>query len=587
MRTHSENIYSFERFQLDIKDRSLRREGALIGLTGKAFDVLALLVRNRGRVVSKQEFMESVWQGAFVEEATLTQNIFTLRKVLGDEHGRRGIILTVPGHGYRFIAEVREISSADETERRSNASKSNRSVAAQSLLVLPFINECADPTSEYLSDGITESVINSLASLQHLRIIARSTAFRYKGTILSHQQVGKDLGVRAVLGGRVQHIADQLVIKTELTDVENGWQLWGGQFNRSFSDTYEVQEEIAQMISEKLNLHLKAQERNRLTKRYTENLEAYLLYLKGRYYWNKYTAPEMQQGMEFFRQAIDLDPTHALAYAGLADCYYRLSNLSLPPREAMPKARAAAVKALEIDETLAEGHASLGLVKLYYDWNFAEAGSAFARAIDLKPGSALAHQRYGLYFSNMGQFEEAKREFGLALELDPLSPQITTSLGSGYYFGREFERAIVEGKKALTLDPRLFPANLLLGMSYEQLGQLPEAIAEFERVRTLTNTPLALGYLGHAYAQAGQVEAARKILQELEGAKENGYLSSFLPALIRIELGETDLVFELLERAFEERNEWLSWLKTDPRLDTLRPDPRFQSLLTRVGYPAD
>ena len=382
MATHPENIYFFGSFRLDPNERSLRQDGVLIALTAKAFDVLVLLVRNRGRVVTKHEFMEKVWSGAFVEEANLTQNIFTLRKVLGEEHGRRGIIQTVPGHGYRFVAEVREASNASEVVSSiavpsATSDSSLRSVrigeSYQSLLVLPFVNECADPSTDFLSDGITESVINSLASLEHLRIIARSTAFRYKGTTLSHQQVGKDLGVRAVLGGRVLQVADQLVIKTELTEVENGWQLWGGQFNRSFSDTCEVQEEIAQKISEKLNLHLKRQEEKRLTKRYTDNAEAYMLYLKGRYYWNKYTPEEMKQGMEFFRQAIDLDPTYALAFAGLADCYYRLSNLFFPPREAMPKARAAAIRALEIDETLAEAHASLGLVKLYYEWDFAEA----------------------------------------------------------------------------------------------------------------------------------------------------------------------------------------------------------------------
>lgn len=593
MVAHSGKTFLFGTFRLDENERSLLRDGNLVPLTAKAFDVLVLLVQKRGHVVSKQEFMDKVWAGSFVEEANLTQNIFTLRKVMGQGQGRQGIIQTVPGRGYRFSAEVRELAPGTETPTSitvpsdSGAKewpRARTNNTFNSLLVLPFVNEGADPGTEYLSDGITESVINSLACLEHLRIIARSTAFRYKGTNLNHQQVGKDLGVRAILMGRVRQVADQLIIKIELTEVENGWQLWGEQFNRSFSDTIEVQDEIAQKISEKLNLHLKRQEEKRLTKRYTDNAEAYMLYLKGRYFWNKYTPDEMKQGMKFFWEAIDLDPTYALAYAGLADCYYRLSNLFLPPREAMPKARAAAIKALEIDETLPEAHASLGLVKLYYDWDFVEAGNEFRRAIALKPGSALSHQRYGLYLDNMQRPEEAKREYRLALELDPLSPQIATSLGGSFYFARDYERAIAESRNALALDSRFFPARLLMGMAFEQLGKFREAIAEFEEARAIADVPTVLGYLAHALAQAGRKKEAKKVLAELETHKDASYLSPYIIALIQIELGDKDLVFKSLEKAYEEKSEWLGWLNTDPRLESVRPDPRFQSLLRRVGY---
>jgi TolB-like protein len=592
MATNQGKIFLFGTFRLDVSERSLFRDGNLVPLTAKAFDVLVLLVNNRGHVVSKQEFMDKVWAGSFVEEANLAQNIFTLRKVLGEEHGRRGIIQTVSGHGYRFSGDVRELSAeaasssitlpSDPVAREWPRVRTND--AFNSLLVLPFVNEGADPNTEYLSDGITESVINSLACLENLRIIARSTAFRYKGTNLSHQQVGKDLGVRAVLQGRVRQIADQLIIKTELTEVENGWQLWGEQFNRNFSDTCEVQDEIAQKISEKLNLHLKRQEEKRLTKRYTDNAEAYMLYLKGRYYWNKYKPEEMKQGMKFFWQAIDLDPTYALAYAGLADCYYRLSNLFLPPREAMPKARAAAIKALEIDEGLAEAHASLGLVKLYYDWDFVEAGNEFRRAIELKPGSALSHQRYGLYLDNMGRSKESEQEYRQALELDPLSVHIATSLSGCFYFARDFERSIDESLKALALDSQFLPTRLIRGMAYEQLGKLPDAIAEFELAKAIADVPTVLGYLAHGLAKSGKRKEALKVLAEFEAHKDASYLSPYLIALVQIELGDKDLAFELLEKAYQERNEWLGWLKIDPRLDSVRSDPRFQSLLRRVGF---
>ncbi len=586
-------IFLFGAFRLDANDRSLLRDGSLVPLTAKAFDVLVLLVRNHGHVVSKQEFMDKVWSGSFVEDANLTQNIFTLRKLLGEQHGRRGIIQTVPGHGYRFTADVRELSAGAGSPNSITLSpepgakewpRARANDTLNSLLVLPFVNENVDPGTEYLSDGITESVINRLACLDDLRIIARSTSFRYKRTTLSPREVGKDLGVRAVLIGRVRQIADQLVIKTELTEVENGWQLWGEQFSRSFSDTCEVQQEIAQKISEKLNLHLKRQEEKRLTKRYTDNAEAYMLYLKGRYYWNKYTPKEMKQAMNFFWQAIDLDPTYALAYAGLADCYYRLSNLFLPPREAMPKARAAAMKALEIDETLAEAHASLGLVKLYYDWDFFEAGNELRCAIALKPGSPLCHQRYGLYLDNMGRAEEAEREYRQALELDPLSPHITTSLCGCFYFARDFERSIAESLKALALDSQFLPTRLLRGMAFEQLGKLREAIAEFEQAKAVAEVPTVLGYLAHALALLGKRKEARKVLSELEAQNDTSYLSPYIVALVQIELGNKDLVFELLEKAYQQKNEWLGWLYTDPRLDSIRPDARFQSLLRRVGF---
>ncbi|MBD0372088.1 MAG: hypothetical protein ICV60_14705 [Pyrinomonadaceae bacterium] len=325
------------------------------------------------------------------------------------------------------------------------------------------LDASAEPNAEYLADGITESIINTLSQLSHLRVMARSTVFHYKGLEVDPQVVGRALGVSAVLVGRILSYDERLIIRAELVDVKGGWAVWGAQFNRKSSDILEVQEEIAWEIAYNLRIKLTSHVQELLTKRYTEHTEAYRLYLRGRFFWNKYTREAVEKGIEYFQQAIEHDPNYALAYAGLADAYHRLSNLYLPPSEALPKARAAAVKAVELDDLLAEAHASFGLLKMYYDHDWEGTEREYKRAIELHPGNAMSHKRYGEYLMYNRRFDEALEEHKLSLKLDPLSLQGNINLGTTLFLMREYEQSIRQIKKTVELDPGNCPAHMALG----------------------------------------------------------------------------------------------------------------------------
>jgi TolB-like protein/Tfp pilus assembly protein PilF len=594
----AKSVYEFGPFRLDATERVLLRDGETVALTQKVFDVLVVLVQNCGHVVTRDKLLNEVWGDSFVEEANLTQNIFVLRKVLGETPDGRPYIETIPRRGYRFVASVRELpddTPAQMTEKHIGpriVSKDQGAITQvnvlNSLAVLPLANASTNPETEYLSDGITESIINSLSKLPQLRVMARSTVFRYKNREVDPQQVGQGLGVKTVLVGRVLQLSDRLIIRTELVDVANGWQLWGEQYNRKFADILALQEEIAREISEKLKIKLTGEEKKRLAKRYTDDSEAYRLYLKGRYYWNKYTKEGLTKAIEYFNQSIDLDPNYALAYTGLADSYFRLSNAYLSPKEAMPKARTAAMRAIEIDDTLPEAHASLGLIKMYHDWDWAAAEREYRRAIDLDPRSALGYHRLGTYLQLVGRLQESLASFRRAQELEPLSLLVNSLLALCLYLRRQYDEALEQYGKTLDMDPNYLQARVGIGLVYEQKGMYEEAIAEFQAARVLTHYAGAeeLASLGCTYAVSGQRSAAEDVLAELMKRSKQNYLSPYTVARIYIGLGETDLAFEWLERAYEERSEWLTWLKVDPRLDNIRSDPRFHNLLWLVGLEA-
>lgn len=578
--------YEFGPFKLDREERILVRDGEPVSLTPKAFDTLLLLVRNSGHVVTKDDLMKEVWPETYVEEGNLAQNIFTLRKVLGDSR----YIETVPRRGYRFSAGVRDVY-IDETEHAA-AKQSPRVRLPQgipheqtpdSIAVLPFANVSNNANAEYLSDGITESIINMLSQLPQLHVMARSAVFRHKGKEINPQEIGRQLGVRAVLVGRVRSLEDRLIINTELVDVANGWQLWGEQYNREFHDVFEVQEEIARRISESLRIKLSGEDEERLLRRYTENFEAYRAYLKGRYYWGKYTREGLMKAIHCFQQATDLDPAYALAYTGIADSYFRLATNYLPPREALAKAKAAAMMALEIDELLAEAHASLGMVKMRYDWDWEGAEREFKRAIELKPKYATAHQWYSVYLDSQGRFTEAMSEVKLALEQEPLSLQINITLGSLFWKMRDYDKAIEQLNQALDMSPESQPVHFVLGLIHEQRGEFAEAKAELEKADQLGNTAMMRGFLGHTYALSGDQTKALEVLEELGKEYKFRYISPYSIALIYVPLGKHDLAFEWLEEAYRQRDEFLALLGIDPRLKGLRGDRRFEDLMKRVG----
>ncbi|MGO9589928.1 MAG: protein kinase domain-containing protein [Candidatus Acidiferrales bacterium] len=459
--------------------------------------------------------------------------------------------------------------------------------ALDSIAVLPFENATADPDAEYLSDGITESIINSLSHLPKLRVMARSTVFRYKGQIADPQRVGSDLNVRAVLTGRVVQRGDSLTIGIELVDVAQGWRLWGEQYNGKLSEVVAVQQEIAGEISEKLQISLTGDEKKRLSKRPTQDAQAYQDYLRGRFYWNKRTPDGVKKGIDCFKRAIDRDPTYTLPYVGLADCYNILGFYAYAaPRDVFPKARAAALRALELDGRLTEARASLAYGQLYYEWNLLGAQEEFARVAQQNPTYATGHLYYGNCLCVLGRFAEAAAEFEKARELDPLSSIINSSIGWNLYFSRQYEEAEQAFQKTLEIDAQFVYTHAMLGQTHVQLGRLPEAIAEFQTASALSAaSPPYEAMLAHAFAVTGNSSEAQRILNQLKEQAARSYLSSYCVAEIYLGLGDKEQVFECLEKAYEERARPLVMVKFEPRLDPLRSDGRFQNLVQRMNFP--
>jgi TolB-like protein/Tfp pilus assembly protein PilF len=496
----------------------------------------------------------------------------------------------LPGHPHTGSMQ-REISTSDTgpalttstlaTPARKRASRG----VINSLAVLPLVNVSPDAEMEYFSDGITESIINALAQLPKLRVVPRSTVFRYKSLNIDPQQVGRELGVRAVLTGRVLHFGDRLVVNAELIDVANESQLWGEQYNRKPADIFEVQEEISKEISQKLLSKLSGEERKRLTKRHTHDTEAYGHYLKGRFYWNKRTEENFRKGIQHFREAIEVDPNYALAYAGLADSYILLVFYAAQnPGEAMAKAKAAAVMALKLDDSIAEAHTSLAYIHYVYDWNWPAAEKEFKKSIKLNPKYATAHHWYAFRLAAVGRHDDAIAEMKLARELDPLALIINTEVGWAYYFARQYEKAIEQYQTTLELDPGFGVAHMFLGTAYVQQGRYAEGIAELLKAIELSGGGVGMnGLLGHAYGRAGDKESALKMVAELTQQPAGKYVSPYNLALIYAGLGETDKTLELLNEACEHRSLFLAWLNVEPMFDGVRADPRFVELVKKIG----
>ncbi len=467
----------------------------------------------------------------------------------------------------------------------------SRGQAIESLAVLPFVNSSADPNTEYLSDGIAESLINNLTELRGLRVMARSTVFRYKGQEPDPQKVGQDLHVRAVLLGRLLQRGDTLIIQTELVDAMNGSQLWGAQYNRKLADVLAVQEDISQDISRNLRLRLTGAEKQRLTKRYTENPEAYQLYLKGRFYENKASLEGLKKGVEYLQQAIEKDPGNALAYAELADCYTDLGTYAyLPGKEVFPKAKAAALKALEIDDSLAEAHAALGYAKFGYDLDWSGAEVEFKRAIELNPNSVNIHYAYSQFLIASGRNDEGLAEDRQALSLDPLSPKTMGIMGYHYLSAGKYDDSITQFKKALELDPSLPWLHSMLSWTYTRQGAYAQAIAENESMGTQVypatrENQLLSASLGWEYALAGRRSDAGKVLRQLKALEAHDDADYYNLAIVYLALGDKDQSFKALERAFEQHTGSMAFLKSDPFWKDVRSEPRYQDLLRRIGLP--
>ena len=483
---------------------------------------------------------------------------------------------------YRVEQATRILQKNSFAPRRTRTRR-----AIDSLAVLPLVNDGNDAETEYLADGITESIINSLSKLPKLRVVPRSTVFRYKGRANDVQETGSELGVRAVFAGRISHIGDALIIRAELVDIANEAQIWGEQYRREITGIFTLLDEIAGDISAKLKLKLTGEDKKQLAKRYTENAEAYQFYLKGRYFvTSKRTEEWIKKGIEYFQKAIDLDPNYALAFSGIAEAYGFLASSTggWRPHNAYPKAEAAALKALELDDSLGEAHCSLGFSRLLYDWNFAEAEREFQKAIKLSPNYPNAHDGYGFYLKAVGRHAEAIEKCRHAQKLDPLSPFAHVSLGYAYYFARDYEKAIDECRKALEMDKHSTFAYRNLGLAYLQQGKLEKAIEALSDAVKFSSGGLAFeSYLGFAYAAAGKRPEALEVLTSLEDLDKETYVPAYNFAIIHAGLGNFDKSFEWFEQARKERSGFLPFLKVEPVVDCLRDDLRFHNLIKQIG----
>ncbi len=589
-----QQLYEFGPFSLDTRERVLLRDGRPVSLKPKVYETLLALISQCGHVVDKEELMKRVWPDVVVEENNLTGNIFALRRAFAEFD----CIETVPRRGYRFTAEVRQVTVEDEKVTDRSGAKTEVPIketisagrqAIGSLAVLPFINASADPEAEYLSDGITESVISHLSQLPQLKIMAGSTVFRYKGRVNDPQEIGRELQVRAILLGRVLQLGEKLIIRTELIDVADGSQIWGAQFNRAPSDVLHLQTEIAEEISRALQLRITNAETQHLVKTHTQNIGAYHHYLRGRYYWNKRTSADLQRALGFLWQAVDEDPAYALAYAGIADCYNWLgySFGRMPPLEALPKARAAALKALEIDDHLAEAYASLAGVKYFFEWQWKEAQDYFKKAIALNPRYAPVRHLYSTYLATVwGQFDEALAEINKALELDPLSLPINHMAACLLLFARRPDEAIAQFRKTLEIDPRYPMAHNNMGYAFEYKQMYPEAVEAFLQGNSFGDTSAEnMAALERTFKVSGWEGYLRKQL-ELSQARWksepwHGYAYSIARNYAR--LGDKDNAFRWLEEAYIAHSGLLIWTPIELHFDSLRSDSRFKDLLRRMN----
>jgi len=578
-------FYDFGPFRMDLTEHVLLREGKPVALTPKAFDTLLMLVRNSGRIVEKDELLKIIWPDTFVEEATLAQNVFTLRKALGGSEGEQ-YIQTIPKRGYRFVAAVTEVSDESpgvglgqlgtETENTPDGE-----TLARSLAVLPLVNESADPNIEYLCDGITESIVNTLSLLPELHIKACSTVRHYKGREINPQEAGNELGVDAVLTGRISEFGKSLLIRMELVDVTHGWQIWGEEYSEKLSDIHKFQRVVAKDISEKLRLKLRGDDWERVLELRTHNVEAYELYLKGRHFLNKRTKDGYEKAIDFFEQAIEIDSSFALAHSGLADSYILFDFYGLKsPWETIPKARAAATRAVALDNDLAEAHTSLGAIKLVYDRDLLGAEREFKRAIRLNPKYSRGHDGYAHCLIEMGQIEQSMAECKLALELEPLDLEINQHLGWCYLLALDADRAIEQLHRTLALGPDFYRARILLGIAYAQKKEFAQAIAQFLQASRIEKTPVLSGFLGYTYAMAGKKEALEILHDLLEESKQN-YVPPYSIALVYTGLGKQNEALEWLQKAFVEHSHWRGWLSLTPELDSLSSHPQFTKLLRR------
>ena len=642
METPKNEIFEFGGFTLDARKRLLcDASGAKIALMPKVFDTLVFLVENAGKVVSKDELLATIWADTIVEENNLTQNISSLRRVLGEKPGEHRFISTIPGRGYKFVAEVscpQTEPPASETEqpaefsgegnveelapnpagvaqgaKHSPASSSVRPAVVvasvilgiiviagtyllwtrdsasaapiRSIAVLPFTNSSQIPDGEYLSDGIAENVINGLSRLTGIKVMSRNSTFRFRGDQANIREIGSQLDVDAVVTGDVRQVGSDFVINVSLIDARDDRQLWGNQYRKSSTDLIGAQNEIAEAVAKNLRLKLTETDTQRLAKRDTQNPEAWQLYQRGRFHVFRLTPAEVKKGIDYFEQAIEIDPTYALAYSGISDAYRSLAiGSEMSPVEHLSRSKAAAIRAIELDESLSEGHSSLGMTIFWGDWNWHAAEEHYRRALELNPSNTMAHLFYAHLLSNLGRHAEAAAEMKLARELDPLFPFGNALEGQFLVHAGQTDAGLLQLQKTIELAPNFWMPHLFASSAYTEKGMYAEAISSAKRATELSPAQtVSIAFEGYALARSGQREKAQANLDTLPKLSAERFVPASHIAIVYCGLGDKDRALEWLEKGFEQRDPKMTFLKVEPKWSSLRSEPRFMKLIQRLN----
>lgn len=626
MENNEQHVYELGPFRIDPHDRLLLREGKPVPLTAKAFDTLLVLVRNGGHLVERAVLMKAVWGDCFVEDGNLAVTVSMLRKALGDEGEERRYIQTVAKRGYRLIEAVRELPETAEpifrpppAENLPAAGSKRGGVATlmkiavlvmatlagaaawmrlhnargavpqiRSLAVLPFRTLTPPSDSrDYLGLGMADALITRLGSTGRIIVRPTSAVVKYANGTPDPVAAGREQKVDAVLDGHIQSLSGTVRVTVQLLRVEDGASLWADTFEESPQRVFALEDAVAERIAGSMSIGLSGEQRKRMVRQQTDDAAAYQLYLRGRYFWNKRTKEGLQRSISYYDQAVEEDPKYALAYAGLADSYGLLGSYGIESAsQSDPRAKAAAVKALQLDDSLAEAHSSLGMIYFFDEWNWPLAEREFRRSIALNPNYSIAHTWYGLNLAALGRFDEALTQVRRAQALDPLSLIVDTDVGRILYLSRQYDQAIEAYHKVLDLDPNFGRAHTRLGMAYAAKGEYGPAGEEFRKALRLSGPdPYLYGLLGYTRAMSGDREAARQLLRELRERSHREYVPPFSMALICIGLGDHSAALDWLEKGYQDHSTLMVYAKTDPLLDSLRAEPRFNTLLQRMQLP--
>ncbi len=585
-------IYRFRNCYLNPAERQVLRDGKYLELTTKTFDVLQLLVENCGAVVTKDEILGKVWNGSFVEEGNLAVHISKLRRLL-EASKTEPFIETVQGTGYRFVASVK--TGGDDEWRKHLPAEShlhNGQTSGEfifdSIAVLPLENESNDAEIEYLADGLTESFINSLSRLANLKVIARNTVFRYKNKNADSREVGETLGVATVLTGRIRVIKDNLLISVELLKVADDSQLWGTRFNQPFADIIKIQDEITAAVSEKLRSEINCVAANPPANRITNNVESYRLYLKGKYFLEKWTEDDVYKAIKCFEKSVSLDPTNVYSYVEMIECYFLLYFSDyISYADVLTKIKPLLSILSELDESVDVVQAMHGGKKMYLDWDFEEGEKHLQYALTLNPNCLIARHRYSDFLVLSGKFSEALKELNQIMRIDPLSFPTYKRIGRLFYKMGRFESAINYLKDALEIEPTDYVTLAILGSTLTELGNYEEALSIFQKsLNSYFNIEIE-SMIGYVYALKGENDKARRIIKEIESEPKDVCQPAIKVARIYIALGEKETAYELLDQAHEQHNVDFFSLNSDPRWKAISDEPRFKALVSKIGLSVD